>query len=190
MKNNILSSRDTNASACAKTLCCICICATVAFVFWLFVSRPAPRKLWEPLLVATNGEITVMGESRQLQFWTPSIETKDYLRKENGQVVPKEMWEVLTNDDANVQFGAILKTNQSVLGYRRVHVWGQGQTHYKPGWWWTVNVFPNYTASDLARTYNDFWKFHQFLFVEEIDNRGSTDEQFKSGPTNQTSEAK
>jgi len=82
------------------------------------------------------------------------------------------MWEVLSNDMPDVQFGAMLKTNQNVLGYRRVHVWGQGQTVYKPGWWWTVNVFTNYTASDLARTYEDFWKSHQILFVESIDNRG------------------
>jgi hypothetical protein len=175
MKINMSTSKDTNGSACAKTVCCLCLCATICFVFWLFASRPAPRRLWEPVLVATNGDITILGESRQLEFWTPSAETKDYLHQENGKVVPTEMWEVLSNDDPNIQFGATLKANSAIFGYRRVHVWGQGQTPYKPGWWWTVNVFTNYTAGDLTLTYNDFWKSHQILFVEVIDNRGSTD---------------
>ncbi|HUA64437.1 MAG TPA: hypothetical protein VME24_01220 [Alphaproteobacteria bacterium] len=186
----MLSSKNADASACAKTLSCVFICATIAFVSWLLVSRPVPRKLWEPLLVATNGDVTVMGESRQLEFWTPSAETKDYLHKENGKVVPTEMWEVLSNDDPNVQFGALLRSNQSVLGYRRVHEWGQGQTPYKPGWWWTVNVFSNYTPSDLALAYDKFWKSHQILFVEVIDNRGNTDRQFKTAPMSQAPDAK
>ena len=127
------------------------------------------------MLVATNGDITILGETRQLEFWTPSADTKDYLHKENGEVVPTEIWEVLSNDVSNAQFGALLKSDPNVLGYRRVHVWGQGQTIYKPGWWWTMNVFTNYTASDLAHTYEGFWKSHQTLFVEVIDNRGSAD---------------
>lgn len=169
------SSENTEASTCAWTLCCVCICATVAYVSWLYCSPPAPRRLWEPVLVKPNGDVTVLGETRQLEFWTPSADTKDYLHTDDGKVVPTETWEVLSNDAPNVQFGATLKENQSVLGYRRVHVWGQGQTTYKPGWWWTMNVFTNYTASDLARTYDDFWKSRQILFVEVIDNRGSAD---------------
>ncbi|HEX3624162.1 MAG TPA: hypothetical protein VH280_01925 [Verrucomicrobiae bacterium] len=167
-------SKNTAGSACAGTFCFVCICAAIAFVFWTSATRPASRRLWEPVLVATNGDITDLGESRQLEFWTPASDTKDYLHKENGKVVPTETWEVLSNDDANVQFGAALKKNQSVLGYRRVHVWGQGQTPYKPGWWWTVNAFTNYTPGDLARTYDGFWNFHQYLFVEVIDNRGTS----------------
>ena len=171
----MLSSKNADASACAKTLCCVCICATVVVVALLFHSHPVPRRLWEPVLVTTNGDITILGEYRQMEFWTPSAETKDYLHKENGHVVPTELWEVLSNDVPNGQFGAMLKSNSNVLGYRRVHVWGQGQTIYKPGWWWTMNVFTNYTASDLAHTYEGFWKSHQTLFVEVIDNRGSSD---------------
>lgn len=144
-------------------------------VSWILVSRSAPRRRWEPVLVATNGDITVLGETRQLEFWTPSAEIKEYLHKEDGKAVRPELWQVLSNDEPNVEFGGILKSNHNVLGYRRVHVWGQGQTTYKPGWWRTLNAFTNYDASDLARTYNDFWKSHQILFVEVIDNRGSPD---------------
>jgi hypothetical protein len=175
VKNNLFSSRNADASACAKTVCCVCICAAVVLIAVLFISRPAPRRLWEPVLVATNGDITILGDTRQLEFWTPSADTKDYLHKENGKVVSTETWEILSNDVPDMQFGELLKSDPNVLGYRRVHVWGQGQTIYKPGWWWTMNVFTNYTASDLGHIYEGFWKSHQTLFVEVIDNRGSTD---------------
>jgi hypothetical protein len=94
---------------------------------------------------------------------------------ENGQVVPTETWEAISNEDAVLQFGTMLHTNLSVLGYRRIEVWGQGRTNFKPGWWWTLNVLTNYTAGDLAQSYEQFWKSHQTLFVEVIDNRGSVD---------------
>jgi hypothetical protein len=174
MKTTAHSSKNSDGSACTNMLCFVSMCAAIVFFYLLVVSHPAPpRRLWEPVLVATNGDVTVLPESRQLEFWTPSAETKDYLHKENGKVIPMETWEVLSNDDPNVQFGTLLKSNPSVLGYRRIPVWGQGQTPYKPGWWWTLNVFTSYTPSDLGHTYDDFWKSHQFLFVEVIDNRGT-----------------
>ena len=92
---------------------------------------------------------------------------------ENGQVVPMETWEAISNNVPVEQFGAMLHSNQAVLGYRRVEVWGQGRTTFKPGWWWTVNVLTNYTAADLSAAYEQFWKSHQALFVEVIDNRGN-----------------
>jgi len=170
--------KNEEAGSCSNKLFCLvqcfCICGTIAFIAYLFVSHPQPaRRLWKPVLIGTNGSSVILPESRQLEFWTPSAKTKDYLHMENGHVVPTEMWQVLSNDDPVLQFGAVLHTNTAILGYRRVEVWGQGQTIYKPGWWWTVNVFTNYTAEDLASTYEDFWKSHQVLFVEVIDNRGS-----------------
>jgi hypothetical protein len=155
-------------------VCCICVCATIVFVVYRFSPQPQPpRRLWTPDLVQTNGDVTVMGESRQLEFWTPSAKTKDYLHRENGQVVPPEMWEAISNDEPVLQFGELLHNDKSVLGYRRVEVWGQGQTMFKPGWWWTVNVFTNYTAADLAKAYESFWNSHQIVFVEVIDNRAN-----------------
>jgi hypothetical protein len=155
------------------TVCCLFVCATVAFIAYLsVVPRPQPpRRLWVPFIVETNGAATIMGVSRQLEFWTPSAKTKDYLHMENGQVAPTETWEVISNDDAVEQFGNMLHSNPSVLGYRRIEVWGQGRTTFKPGWWWTLNVFTNYSAQDLAHSYEQFWKSHQTLFVEVIDNR-------------------
>jgi hypothetical protein len=116
-----------------------------------------------------------MADTRQLEFWTPSSKTQDYLHKENGEVVPTEKWEVIPNEEAVIDFGTMLHTNKNILGFRRVEVWGQGRTPFKPGWWWTVNVLTNYTAEDLGHSYQNFWKSSQAVFVEVIDNRGSAD---------------
>ena len=129
-----------------------------------------------PVVVEVNGNETNLGETRQLEFWTPSARTKDYLHMEGGNVVATERWEVLSNDDPVVQFGKVLHASPNVLGYRRVEVWGQGRTNFKPGWWWTLNVITNYPVGDLARSYQEFWKSHQTLFIEVIDNRGSAAE--------------
>jgi len=161
-------------NALLLTIRCVCICATIIILAYLFVPHPRQaRRLWTPVVIATNGDSTILGESRQLEFWTPSIKTQNYLHTENGKVVPTEAWEVISNDDAILQFGTMLHSNVDVLGYRRVEVWGQGRTNFKPGWWWTLNVLTNYTAGDLAQTYEEFWKSHQILFVEVIDNRGN-----------------
>jgi len=171
------SQEYEGAFSCPKTFCgVVCflgICATVAFITFILSPHPQqPRRLWTPVIVQTNGDETILPESRQLEFWTPSAKTRDYLHEENGQIVPTETWEVISNDDPVVQFGGMLHSNVSVLGYRRVEVWGQGRTTFKPGWWWTVNVLTNYTASDLAQSYEEFWKSHSAVFVEVIDNRG------------------
>jgi hypothetical protein len=157
------------------TACCLFVCATIAYIAWLVIAprfTPA-RRLWMPVVIETNGDQTVLGETRQLEFWTPSAKTKDYLVKEGGKFGDKEKWQVLPNDAAVLQFGMVLHSNQNLLGYRRVEVWGQGRTNFKPGWWWTVNAFTNYSVVDLAHTYQTFWKAPQPVFIEVIDNRGS-----------------
>jgi hypothetical protein len=156
------------------TLCCAFVCATIAFSAFHFGSEP-PRRLWSPIVIETNGNETVLGDSRQLEFWTPSIRTQDYLHKAGGEVVSREKWQVVTNDDVFVQFGAMLHSKHGVLGYRRVEVWGQGRTDFKPGWWWTVNVSTDFSPADLRRAYEQFWKSGQIVFVEVMDSRGRKD---------------
>jgi hypothetical protein len=171
------------ANALFATIRTVFVCTTILLLAYLFFPHTeAPRRLWKPVLIDTNGTTMILPESRQLEFWTPSAKTKDYLHTEKGQIVPTETWEVISNDDVVQQFGQVLHTNSYILGYRRVEVWGQGQTTYKPGWWWTVNVFTNYTANDLEHVYNDFWQSHQVLFVEVIDNRGSEDKSSDGTP--------
>jgi hypothetical protein len=173
------SQKNEGASAgqnkSCGAVCCLFVCATIAFIAYLVLSpHSAPsRRLWMPVVVQTNGNQTVLGETRQMEFWTPSARTKDYLHQENGEVVKNEKWEVIPSDDAVLQFGMTLHSNLNVLGYRRVEEWGQGRTGFKPGWWWTMNVLTNYSVVDLAQAYQNFWKAPQPVFVEVIDNRGS-----------------
>ena len=165
--------------ACPRTLCgalsCAFVCATIAFIACLVLSPhsgPKPR-LWIPVVVETNGNQTVLGETRQMEFWTPSVKTKEYLRKVGGEVGDMEKWQIIPSDDAVSQFGLVLHSNVNVLGYRRIEEWGQGRTSYKPGWWWTMNVMTDYSVGDLAHLYREFWKSPQPILVEVIDNRGS-----------------
>ncbi len=127
------------------------------------------------MVIDSNGNQSILGETRQLEFWTPSAKTKDYLHKEGGAVGDKEKWEIIPSDDTVAEFGMVLHSNLDVFGYRRVEEWGQGRTSFKPGWWWTVNVTTNYSAADLASIYQKFWKSPQSVLVEVIDNRGSNE---------------
>lgn len=175
-------SQKTQGGACGSSkcfclLCCICICATIGYVAYLYYGHPSHRRLWLPVMIQKNGSETILGDTRQLEFWTPSIETKDYLHKTGDQITAGEQWEVISNDDSVTEFGMLLHSNADVLGYRRVEVWGQGQTSYKPGWWWTVNVFSNYSVVDFASVYRSYWKSASPVFVEVIDSRGSKAEQ-------------
>jgi len=55
------------------------ICGTIAFIAWLsFLASETPRRLWMPVLVQTNDTVSVLGETRQVEFWTPSAKTKDF----------------------------------------------------------------------------------------------------------------
>lgn len=154
-------------------VCLVCVCAAIGLVAYRLAPRPEPpRRLWLPVVVGTNGERAVLGDMRQFEFWTPSAKTKDYLHKEGGEVVAEERWEAIPSDDMVVQFGQMLHSNRNVLGYRRIEEFGQGRSAFKPGWWWTVNVFSNYSAVEMGRAYQDFWKSRQTVFMEEIDSRG------------------
>jgi hypothetical protein len=150
------------------------ICAAAVIIVYLTSgAKPeTPRRLWTPVVIETNGNQTVLGETRQMEFWTPSARTKDYLMAKDGSVFVKDKWEVIPSDDVDFQFGAMLHTNANVLGYRRVEVWGHGRTSFKPGWWWSVNATTNYSVADLTRAYMDFWKPPSPIFIEVIDNRG------------------
>jgi hypothetical protein len=172
-KNNEAAFASPNTLS--GVACCLIVCCTFAFIAWLVISAHSTqsRRLWIPVLVETNGNQTVLGETRQMEFWTPSAKTQDYLQKTGGTVNDQEQWEVISSDDPVMQFGMMLRSNTSVLGYRRVEVWGQGRSNFKPGWWWTINVFTNYSVVDLAHAYQNFWKMPQPVFIEVIDNRGS-----------------
>lgn len=169
---------DAGSTSVPGLLSCVLICATIAFVAYIVLPGAPPeptRRLWVPVVIETNGHQTILGETRQMEFWTPSVKTKDFLRKEHGDFDRTEKWQVLPSDDTVAQFGMVLHSNANVLGYRRVEVWGQGRSAYKPGWWWTMNVLTNYSVGELAGIYRDYWKSPQPVLIEVIDNRGSTE---------------
>jgi hypothetical protein len=171
-----IQNGENASSGIPGLICCVCICVTICFIAFRFSPAPEPqRRLWSPIMVQTNGTETILGDTRQLEFWTPSARTKDFLHLDDGDVIATEKWEVISNDDVDLEFGKILHANKGVLGYRRVEVWGEGRTSFKPGWWWTVNVFTNYSAGELGQTYQNFWKPSAPVFVELIDNRGRTE---------------
>ena len=175
------SEKCSGGSVCPKLMfglaACACICAIIAAASCFCGSRNAgaTRRLWVPMVVETNGSQVALGETRQLEFWTPSARTKDYLQKADGKVAAKEKWQSIETDDVVMQFGSVLHSNRNVFGYRRMEVWGQGRTTFKPGWWWTMNVTTNYSVGDLAQAYRDFWKTPQAVLIEVIDNRGIDD---------------
>ncbi len=159
-------------------VCCVAVCALIGFLAYLLATRPQPsqaRRLWLPVVVETNGNHAILGETRQFEFWTPSAKTKDFLKTDNSQTPSNEQWESIPSDDAVLKFGESLHANRNVLGFRRVEVWGQGRTAFKPGWWWTVNVYSNYSVGEMGRFYQDYWKSSQAVFIEVIDNRGHSE---------------
>jgi len=171
--------KNTGGSCCARgtfgAMPCALVCATIAFIAYLVLSPHAEptRRLWVPVMVQTNGNQVILGETRQMEFWTPSVKTKDFLHKDAGKYSDLEKWQIIPSDDVVSQFGLVLHSNKDVVGYRRVEEWGQGLTSYKPGWWWTMNVSTNYSVVDLAQVYRKFWKSPQAVFIEVVDNRGS-----------------
>ncbi len=150
------------------------VCAAVVLVAYVCAPHAPPlRRLWLPVVVDKNGAETVMGETEQMNFWTPSVQTKDYLSQAGGSPTDPDRWQILSNEDLVMQFGLLLHSNANILGYRRTVVWGHGRSVFKPGWWWTVNVHTNFTAAEMARTYQTFWKDSTPVFIEVVQNRGS-----------------
>ena len=149
------------------------VCATVAYIAHQFIHRSPARRLWTPIVVTPEGtETTLAAATRRLEFWTPSSRTKDYVAREGGGIRDRDKWEAIASEEPVQQFGALLRTNSNVLGYRRAEVWGHGRTVLKPGWWWTMTVTTNYSVQTLLQSYRGFWKSTNAVFVEQIENPG------------------
>jgi len=137
------------------------------------VSAPdtTPR-IWTPIVVTPEGNQMIQPNTLRMEFWTPSSKTKDYLAQDGGAIRERDKWEAIPSEDRVIEFGKVLRSDSSVLGYRRAEVWGHGRTVLKPGWWWTTTVTTNYSVDKLVRTYRDFWKSSNAVFIEVIDNQG------------------
>src|SRR5271154_6826305 len=84
--------KNEDGSACPRSLFAVLpwlvVCGAIAFIAYRDVGPRAepPRRLWIPVVVETNGNQTILGETRQMEFWTPSARTKDHLRKVGGEI--------------------------------------------------------------------------------------------------------
>lgn len=169
------SSRPPRRINFWATVCVALVCATIAYLVPQFLQREAapiarPR-LWHPVVVTPDGRDTILSAStRRLEFWTPSVRTKDFVAQENGTVRDRDKWEIIPSDAPVQQFGVLLRTNANVLGYRRAEVWGHGRTSLKPGWWWTLTVTPAYNVQSLHHAYRGFWKSTNAVYVEITEN--------------------
>ncbi|HTD68246.1 MAG TPA: hypothetical protein VK846_17110 [Candidatus Limnocylindria bacterium] len=177
MNKQLNAAGRQRAAALPKTLwgflSIAAVCVTAAFLATHFMPAkkgPPPRRLWTPLVVNNLNTEMVVPDTLRLEFWTPSVKTKDYLAADKGDT--NRNWEAIESDDVVLQFGKYLRTDPDVVGYRRSEVWGHGRTALKPGWWWSITVRTNYPVSKLAKSYREFWKTQSSLFVEVIDNRG------------------
>jgi hypothetical protein len=166
-------AENVRPNAFWAALPCVIICAAIVVAAYLLAHRnpPQPRRQWIPVVVATNGDVTVLGETRQMNFWTPSVRTKEYLTN-SGPRSP-DAWQILESENPVVDFGKMLHTNNEVLGFRRVEDWGHGRSIYKPGWWWTINVQNEFTPAEMGRIYQSFWKCSGPVFIEVVDSRGT-----------------
>jgi hypothetical protein len=173
-----------------EVLALFIVLAFLGLVLWLFRERlnfsfkdkDNNLLIWtvEPNSIAEPNKTNYY----QICFWTPSPETQRYL---TNAVTSNPAW--TTNDErwretywrtnvmawqtngteANLdEFGRCLKEYGSILGYRRVLVYGQGQHHLKPGYWWTVTVGTNITVKELMMSYKVFWKPTETVYVETI----------------------
>ena len=180
MKTSLNPAATSGSVAAPRTvwsfLSILVVCALLAFAIYKLApaKTPAPpHRLWTPLVVNNlGGEMNVPDQLR-LEFWTPSSKTKDYVTKNSRDGADTNRhWEILESEEPVVQFGQRLRKDDEVLGFRRTEVWGHGRTGLKPGWWWSITVRTNYPPTKLAKTYREFWKTSNSVFVEVIDNRG------------------
>lgn len=153
------------------------LCGTIAFIVLRFTApkkTAPPHRLWTPLVINNLNTEMVVPDTLRLEFWTPSVKTKEFLTREAGDT--NRNWEAIESEQLVTDFGKHLRKDPDVVGYRRTEVWGHGRTALKPGWWWSITVRTNYPVSKLAKSYREFWKTPSSVFVEVIDNRGHVEE--------------
>lgn len=96
----------------------------------------------------------------QYQFWTPSKGT--YESKDLSDWV-KAIKDIETR---NAEFGSLLTQNNSIYGYRRYEIFGQGRSEPKKGMWWVVNADKHITTETIAAIYQSYWNTDSSIYIE------------------------
>ena len=164
----ILGQRIVLPRGASEVVALVAIVAgIVACVYFVVVEGKrdnlhAVRGWWTSASVDTSGATTPFRGRKLLQFWTPSLRTK-----ESTDAKP---WEKLATEETIHGFGAVLKSDSRVLGFRRQEVFGHGRTKSKWGWWWSVTVAHDYQPDDLLKVYSEYWKIRESIYVEITSN--------------------
>jgi len=83
----------------------------------------------------------------QVQFWTPSVRTKDAASIRD--------WERVDNEDKIKEFGEQLVKEDIAPGYRRYEVTGYGRGGVQPGMWWVATG--NFKFPEFLALYRKIW---------------------------------
>src|ERR1700683_4679161 len=80
----------------ATLIVAVCV-ATIAIVLLLVPREAKPRRLWIPAVVDKD-TVTILPDTRQMNFWTPSAHTREYFAKSHSASDP-DKWQIISNDD-------------------------------------------------------------------------------------------
>jgi hypothetical protein len=135
------------------------------------------RKSEEGSRVNSAGDFKVDkgGEWVQLGFWTPSAQTQNDLKDQDGNIAAEDKWQIVQEADID-KFGNILHGFSALVpGFRRYEVAGQGKRRFKHGWWWEVTISKMVTPQQIAETYFQFFKppAGYDLYMEVLDSHGN-----------------
>jgi len=118
-----------------------------------------------------------------LEFWTPSVDTKDSLMKtgeyRNIKDIPKR-YIVSTDQNELYSFERKIKEVFDVEGYSRFKVIGfADQKTRKPGWYWkmTLNIEKDgkkYSKEKFLTTFRDYWERPNGIYLIESFLKQST----------------
>ena len=96
----------------------------------------------------------------QHQFWTPSRGTYE------SQDLSGWVEDIKDIEKRNAEFGTLLTKNDSIYGYRRYEIYGQGRSNPKKGMWWVINADKELSTKNVADLYQRFWDTDNSVYIE------------------------
>ena len=149
------------------TVSVACFIVGICFIVWVVVKTPKALETVTQAFITRAGpdRAEVFGSHYLIQFWTPSVRTK-----EADDVAD---WEKVDSDAKLSEFADVLFKDRRLSGYRRYEVVGRGISSTRAGAWWVVTADTTYKPTDLVRAYQKFWKTDAFVFIEVLRPAGA-----------------
>jgi hypothetical protein len=144
------------------------VLASLLSVLAMLLYGPSERVVFRSGYFERSGKIVSQtNKPRMVQFWTPSVETSNWLEKDkNGKTREDEQWEQVSENKIR-EFDELLAKMKTVDGYRRYKVYGHGQQSFREGWWWVLTVRNDFQIEDFVKEYSNFWGDNE-IYVEQI----------------------